>query len=126
MKKSAGGGVGGTPPGTHWTEVRAVELPVVGGQLPAAKEEKRAGKMPKPQNAPPQPTRRGPRQFGPPPTGPIVEESVAVAVAPPKKPPKPRAKVKTDPQFVAAARELRDRYLEHVNTASPLAPRARY
>jgi hypothetical protein len=33
----------------------------------------------------------------------------------------PRKKVKNDPKLVAAARELRDRWLEHINTTPLLA-----
>jgi hypothetical protein len=48
------------------------------------------------------------------------------AAAPkPKKAPRPR--VKNDPRLVAAARELRDRWLEHVNAdASALLTEAKY
>ena len=35
--------------------------------------------------------------------------------------PKRREKVKNDPKLVAAARELRDRYLEHVNAGALLS-----
>ena len=38
----------------------------------------------------------------------------------PKKEPKPRAK--NDPKLVSAARKLRDRWLEQVNTTPPAAP----
>jgi hypothetical protein len=38
---------------------------------------------------------------------------------------KPRVKAKADPQMVAAARELRDRWLEHIIT-TPLIGRAKY
>ena len=41
----------------------------------------------------------------------------------PKKQPKPRAK--NDPKLVAAARELRDKYLEQINT-TPLLPAGKY
>jgi hypothetical protein len=51
---------------------------------------------------------------------------------PPSTPHRARAiqrsgKVKNDPKLVAAARELRDRYLEHVNAdAGALLPRGKY
>jgi len=59
----------------------------------------------------------------------------ARAKAKAKKPPRePRAKAQTppcDPKLVSAARELRDRYLEQVNTAdaaneTPLLPAGKY
>jgi hypothetical protein len=37
----------------------------------------------------------------------------------------PRPKAKNDPKLVAAARELRDRYLEHIND-QPLLPQGKY
>src|SRR4051812_15520369 len=55
------------------------------------------------------PTRRGAR-FGPPSSGP---EPVVEKAKPQKK---KREKVKADPAHVAAARELRDRWLERVNS----------
>src|SRR5688572_16687997 len=42
------------PPGTHWTEVKAVQLPGVGGQLPGVSAQKRSGKAPPPQDLPQQ------------------------------------------------------------------------
>ena len=74
-----------------------------------------ASKSPKPQ------VRRH-VQFGPPSDGPepVVEK---VKLGKPAKP--KREKVKADPKHVAAARELRDRYLEHVNT-TPLLPQGKY
>jgi hypothetical protein len=54
--------------------------------------------------------------------------------APPAQPPKPeskpakpeRPKERLDPQLVANARELRDRYLEQVNERLLLAPSGKY
>jgi hypothetical protein len=42
----------------------------------------------------------------------------AVAVPAPKEKPAKREKRKNDPQLIAKARELRDRYLEHVNAGA--------
>ena len=45
----------------------------------------------------------------------------------PKREPKPKVKVKNDPRLVAAARELRDRWLERVNAdPSALSSRGKY
>jgi hypothetical protein len=99
------------PPGTHWSEVQAVALPSGGearvAQIEGATSPAPTKKTPKPREqatAKPGPL-SGALFFGPP--------------APPKqaKPvreKKPKAKV--DPKLVTAARELRDRYLEHVNS----------
>lgn len=50
--------------------------------------------------------------------------SVAPVVAE-KRPREPKVKVKNDPRLVAAARELRDRWLEQVN-ATPLLASGKY
>jgi hypothetical protein len=74
---------------------------------------------PGPQKPTPRPRARV--QFGPPPTQPSVAVAVVEHVTPGAKPAKPkREKVKADPKLVAAARELRDRWLERVN-ADPAA-----
>ena len=50
----------------------------------------------------------------------------AIEVRSRAKPPRqPRTKAKLDPRFVSAARELRDRCLEHINT-TPLLPAGKY
>src|SRR5688500_8163903 len=51
-------------------------------------------------------------QFGPLSAKPAVVEEVKPESKPAKK---KREKIKADPKLVAAARELRDRWLEHVN-----------
>jgi len=131
------------PPGTHWSEVRAVALP----QTENPKLECRS--------VGPASSRDNPKQIrnpkskiqnppGPPPgkvaivvggriryvdrPGYVATEaqraielpSKAKAPREPRAPRKPRAKVKIDPKYVAAARELRDRWMEHVNTTSLL------
>src|SRR5688500_615079 len=111
------------PPGTHWSEVRAVALPLDRGLgiLPepnSAAPRKRSGETPKPQKQ----------------TQSIVTTAACrlhfTPLAPPaKEKPKrvARPKVKNDPKLVAAARELRDRYLEHVNAATGLpGPTGKY
>ncbi|MEA2710801.1 MAG: hypothetical protein QOF78_3402 [Phycisphaerales bacterium] len=102
------------PPGVHWKEKMPILLPEVqqalpDGKTPAPRE--RSGETPKPRLMPP--TRRGAR-FGAPSAGP--EPKPAGGVVEKAKPRKPkREKVKADPAHVAAARELRDRWLEQVN-----------
>ena len=63
--------------------------------------------------------RRARVQFGPPGREPVAEVERVVVNAKPAKPEKPikpkKEKVRNDPQHVAAARELRDRYLEMLN-----------
>jgi hypothetical protein len=78
------------------------------------------------------PTPRARAQFGPPPKEdvPVVVENVNVAQTSAKGSAKAtmkvgrKEKVKADPKLIAAARELRDQYLERVNT-SEQAPRPR-
>jgi hypothetical protein len=48
---------------------------------------------------------------------------VPVKAPKPKRP--PRQKTKTDPRLIAAARELRDRYLETINDGS-IQPQGKY
>ena len=90
------------PPGTHWSETKPIILPGAeqAKQLPAPKKQaiSRAGVL----------------RFAPP--KPVVVEPVKT-----KKPREKKPKPKNDPKLVAAARELRDRWLEHVNAneASP-------
>jgi hypothetical protein len=54
------------------------------------------------------------------------EEKAAMKAAKAEKPKRPREKFKNDPKMVAAARELRDRYMEQVNCdpAAMLPPSA--
>jgi N-acetylglutamate synthase-like GNAT family acetyltransferase len=92
------------PPGVHWSEAMPVvlpreKLPAVGGERPA-------------------PTVRPPThrrvQFGRP--------SAKPQPPPATKPKRAKApKLKNDPKLVAAARELRDRWLEQVNAGSVVA-----
>src|SRR5205085_4109389 len=106
------------PPGTHWRDVLPMVLPTA-GVLPEAERESRAclpgmknkdtGEAPVPRA----PTRRYVR-FGPPSAKP---EPAVVKVKPKRQ---KKEKIKNDPKFVAAARELRDRWLERVN-ADPAA-----
>jgi hypothetical protein len=100
------------PPGTHWSEVQAVavaptERPALEG--PKSKTPRKAKSAV--QKGPPT-TAAFSLRFGPPP-------------APPREPKAKRErtkkdKVKIDPALVSKARELRDRYLEHL-AANPSA-----
>jgi hypothetical protein len=93
--------------------------------------ESETSSSPNPQARPqmPTPAKRRYARFGPPPsdlsvTAPPV--AVPVHVGKPKREKKP--KLKNDPQHVAAARELRDRYLEQFNAegAGRVLPAGRY
>ena len=71
--------------------------------------------------------KHGPRQFDGPPAKPVVVVPVvAPVVEKPKREKKPKAtcpersRRKADPKMIAAARELRDRWLAHVNAAEML------
>ena len=61
------------------------------------------------------------RQFGPPGSTPPVPEPEKIEK--PRREKQPRQK--NDPKYVAAARELRDRYLEHVNSNEHALPAAK-
>lgn len=116
------------PPGTHWSDAKPAVLPgaVLPGAgmenhgtaaLPEGSEKAKRVRKPKPK-APPIKSSLSVSnglRFGPPtPAQPTVEK--------PK--PQKRPKQKNDPKHVAAARELRDRYLEQINTERMLPPGA--
>ncbi len=116
------------PPGVHWREVRAVELPgaekpkqltdVARASRPRLAAKKNAGETPAPRNGP------GPGKVGilvggrikyvdrPGGAGYVVEKQVKPA----RKRVEKAAPTKYQKKHLAAARELRDRYLEHVNS----------
>jgi hypothetical protein len=113
------------PPGTHWSAVMPVILPTEAG-----KDE--AGRMKDERKKKALPGARGGMSGSSVSHQPSSLSSKALggwSFSPPKpeKPAKrtPRAKVKNDPAQVAAARELRDRWLEHVNT-TPLIGQGKY
>jgi hypothetical protein len=94
------------PPGTHWSDAKPLILP---GAATTDEPKKLEGPRPKRAKTPQVPTSRR-LSFAP--------------VAPPKPEKKPKQggrekkpKRKNDPRLVAAARELKDRWLEHVNGA---------
>ena len=95
------------PPGTHWQDVKPILLPAEAGSPKLEARSPKQARNPKPQirNNPAAVTNGGLRF--------AVAAPRAPEAAKPKREPKP--KVKNDPKHVAAARELRDRFLEHVN-----------
>jgi hypothetical protein len=102
------------PPGTHWKDVEAVVLPGGGETCPALPAKGDTSVAPT-ETAKPQMVRPRKVQFGRPPAASTGEaEPVVVTVGKPKRERKP--KIKNDPKHVAAARELRDRYLEQFNS----------
>jgi hypothetical protein len=88
------------PPGTHWSDAKPIVLPAR-EQLPGKTERKVAQKK----KAMTRTTLGAPLWFVPP----------AEAEAQVEKVKAPRTKRKNDPKLIAAARELRDRWLERVN-----------
>jgi hypothetical protein len=124
------------PPGTHWSDAKPIILPETTHahsdepkRLPLKRpmHGRDAARLSSPKShatkkiTPPRPTtlqERGGLRFGNPAPPP-----------PEKKPREKRAKIKNDPKYVAAARELRDRWLEKVNApggASLLLPSGKY
>jgi hypothetical protein len=121
------------PVGVHWSD----EMPMI--LLPAeqpaetqdtaklaiaegrsVKKSRALDMTPPPANGP---AKRAARQFDAPPAKAVVVEPVVAAVVEtvvekPKRAKKPKAKA--DPKMIAAARELRDRWLEHVNAGEML------
>jgi hypothetical protein len=104
MRPAAAAGPAALPEGSK--ETRGTLTPGTKAQPPAPRPRPRAG-----------------MQYIPPSAKPVVETS-PTPVETPENPPKPRRaapersrreKRKADPKLVAAARELRDRWLEHVN-----------
>ena len=103
------------PPGVRWSDA----MPVM-----VAKEQEKPPRAKRAAVAPPvvKRTRQAVR-FGPPGMYPVTPAPVVVAAAAVvekvKRPP-------IDPAMVAAARELRDRYLEHYNAQPTAAGAAKY
>ena len=109
------------PPGTHWSDAKPLILPAEpeeSKQLPAPK---RAAKKSKVVDKP-LPIRRNGLRFDIPQQGEPLAETKPAKGAKEKA---PRVKRACDPRLVAAARELRDRWLERVND-TPLLSRAKY
>jgi hypothetical protein len=99
------------PPGVHWSD----EMPVIirPSDEPTDVKRQLPARMKKARLALDAPTKQSARQYGAPPSKPVpVVVAKPVAEKPKReKQPKPKA----DPKLIAAARELRDRWLERVN-----------
>jgi hypothetical protein len=105
------------PPGTHWSDAKPAVLPGLPAnkaaeqlQLESDQEKKtRSRKKSKPVQVPSRNSiAAGGLRFGPSPQEKAAEKA---------KEQKPKVRYKSDPQYVAAARELRDRYIEQINSA---------
>ncbi|MGB7161483.1 MAG: hypothetical protein WBD40_25715 [Tepidisphaeraceae bacterium] len=117
------------PPGTHWSEAKPLVLPGenrvsgIGGRVSGGEKKRLPGstRNPKPETRTPSP-KPGPLSgalfFAPP------APQRSAAKQKPAREKKPKAK--NDPKLVSAARELRDRYLEHVNDRMVIAADGKY
>jgi hypothetical protein len=99
------------PPGTHWQDARPIvlpggQLPVAAGQLPVKKQVK-SKRLPATGNPKPATISAGGLRFA-------VPTEALPQPRPKSKRQSRRAGMKNDPRLVAAARELRDRWLERV------------
>lgn len=118
------------PPGTHWSDAKPAVLPGLPAnkaaeqwQLESDREKK---SRPRKKVEPVQVQSRnsiaaGGLRFGSTPGGPQSPQEKAAKKA---KEQKPKVKYKNDPQYIAAARELRDRYIEQINAGLLLPPSA--
>jgi len=108
------------PPGKHWSDTQALILPSefkASRALPApeatsTKEKRAPVKKVKPV-APPVAVKRNGLMYSIPKPGEVVEKPKVEKI---KKEKAPREKVESDPKLVAFTRELRDRWLEEVNS----------
>src|SRR5688572_33420086 len=98
------------PPGTHWSDAKPIVLPGAGSPELEVRARKPKAQQKKAAAIDPSSIASGGLRF--------VVRSEPAAEPKPKRQPKP--KVKNDPRLVAAARELRDRWLEHVNAGETL------
>jgi hypothetical protein len=119
-------------PGVHWKDVQAVELPKAERALPEPSPASEKAERPRKQRIPkiPQSARHeketpvhtiGGIRLAPPAPEPAPEPT-------PAKPPAPRQRKPAErigPKYLAGARELRDRYLERVNS-TPMALAGKY
>lgn len=110
------------PPGTHWSDAKPAVLPGMDEALkslpvPGAEVEKKPRKSKTPA-VPVRPPSRGVWVAPPAPT----KEQLAAAKKEKAKEKAP--KFKNDPKLVAAARELRDRYIDQINAGLLLPPSA--
>jgi hypothetical protein len=117
------------PPGTHWSDAKPLILPGNTGILPVLEQKEHGqdarGTKNKPREkkakvaATPLATSRNGLIYE------IPRPGAPLPKVPEAKPKAPRAKRVCDPRLVSAARELRDRWLEHVN-ASPIVANGKY
>ncbi len=105
------------PPGVHWSEVEPIEVPLQGAVIGAEKQlegdcpqspRSSASARPRSKVKIERAPLMGGLRFAQP--KPVEEAKIEVKKQRVKKP-----KIKLDPKFIAASRELRDRYLEEVN-----------
>ena len=107
------------PPDTHWSEVKPIVLPGADEEPEPRKKPRKAPaahvRATRPANVPP-----GGIWWAPP-------AEPAPARREPKREPSPKPARKNNPRLIAAARELRDRYLDALaNDPSVLMPRGKY
>ncbi len=105
------------PPGRHWSDAKPLILPgnpEASNQLPPPR---RAAVKKSKTTDTPTPLRRNGLMFDIPQQGAPLPEEKAVKQAKPKA---QRVKRMCDPRLVSAARELRDRWLEQVNSSPPI------
>jgi hypothetical protein len=98
------------PPGVRWQEVEAVSVPRGTGRV---MEDKREAKPRREKRAAAKEEKAVPRRLW------FVASAEPVSPAAAKKEREPKAKrekVKIDPAYLAKARELRDRYMERINS----------
>lgn len=108
------------PPGTHWSDAKPLILPgqPMSGETPALPAPKAKRTKPKLAAAVrPEEIGSGGFWFAPP--SPAKSEETVGAT------PAPKVKAKNDPRLIAAARELRDRWLEQIND-TPLVEFGKY
>jgi hypothetical protein len=110
------------PPGTHWSDAKPIVLPSSTGILPVSSSHGQDGRdTKKPKAVARVPKRRplcGGIIFENSPQAAAILANAAPSVE--EKPKQRRTKVKSDPRLVSAARELRDRWLERVNSGQCL------
>jgi N-acetylglutamate synthase-like GNAT family acetyltransferase len=105
------------PPGTHWSDAKPIILPET---THATSEEPKRLPEPRPKRIEPAPARpatlqeRSGLRFG--------SATPSPSAPGEKRPREKREKVKNNPTYVAAARELRDRWLERANNDPSLFP----
>ena len=118
------------PPGTHWSDAKPLVLPEEARAEEEAEVRAKGAKVAKTERKKAAVGEKQPTmatvgvRFGPPPASPGVSPPAAQAqsdsMAKAKREKKPKPVKKNDPKLVAAARELRDRYLEEVNSGRAL------